>query len=117
MKTLFAALTAAPLLALAIPAAADPFVLDAASMDRVTAAGFVSFDTQVTKDVDILVDVDVDIFKNVVTTVSLEGNLATAEASADGIDGIANLAETETFAQTSSLGAFSFSQAIAASQF
>ncbi|MEO1680379.1 MAG: hypothetical protein AAFU80_19720 [Pseudomonadota bacterium] len=113
-------LLAATILSTAFATAAvagEPFVLDDAAMDSVTAAGVVDFDTVVTKTVAIDVDVNVDIVKNVATSVSLTGNLATAEASADGIDGIANLAETETFAQTSSLGAFSFSQAVAASQF
>lgn len=100
----------------AAPVVAEPFTLDEGQMDSVTAAGSVNFDTNVVKLVDIDKTVDLVVNKNVVSTVDIDGNLATAEASADSIDFENNLAETDTFAQVSSLGAFSFSEALAAGE-
>ncbi|MEO1091627.1 MAG: hypothetical protein AAFX81_13410 [Pseudomonadota bacterium] len=76
--------------------------------------GIVTFDTNVLKTVDIEKMVDLTVNKVVNSSVNLEGSLATAEASADAIEFENNLAETDTFAQVSSLGAFSFSESLAA---
>ena len=94
--------------------AGGAFVLGDAQMDAVTAAGTVTFLTDITKTVTINKTVNLDVTKNVTSTVDLEGSLATAEASADAIDFDNVLAETDTFAQVSELGAFSFSEALAA---
>jgi hypothetical protein len=114
-RTLGLALACATGIALASAAkAGDLLVLDDAALDGVTAAGAVAFDTAITKTVDI--DVAIDFLKNaeVNSTVDIDDKLATAEASADAIDYDDVLAETETFAQVSSLGAFAFSQSVAA---
>ena len=78
--------------------------------------GTVIFNTDVTKTVDIDKTVNLTVNKDVFAEVDLTGNLATAEASADAIgenaDGL--LAETDTFAQVTEFGAFSFSEALAA---
>jgi len=92
----------------------DAVVLGQDAMDAVTAAGTIVFITDVDKTVDINKNVTVTVTKDVLTTVDLTGNLATAEASADAIDGTANLAETETFAQVTAGGAFAFSDSLAA---
>ena len=83
--------------------------------------GNVFFVTDVNKNVDINKDVDLDVDKNVFSNVDLQGNLATAEASADAIGATdffgGLLAETDTFAQVTEDGAFSFSEALAAYDF
>ena len=83
--------------------------------------GNVFFNTQIDKDVDIDKNVNLNVNKDVFSTVDLQGNLATAEASADAIDPNGNaeglLAETDTFAQVTEDGAFSFSEALAAYDF
>jgi hypothetical protein len=94
--------------------AADEFRLDARSMDAVTAAGNVNFNTNVFKNVNINKNVTLTVNKNVTSTVSVTGNLATAEASADSAGFTNNLAETDTFAQVQPGGAFSFSESLAA---
>ena len=80
--------------------------------------GNVFFNTDVNKDVDIDKDVNLNVNKDVFSFVDLQGNLATAEASADAIGetgvGGGLLAETDTFAQVTEDGAFSFSEALAA---
>lgn len=76
--------------------------------------GSVAFDTTVTKDVQIAKQVDLAVTKEVDSAVDVVGTLATAEASADAIDLENVLAETDTFAQVSPEGAFSFSEALAA---
>ena len=86
-------------------------------MDKVTAAGEVIFNTDVDKTVDIAKNVNYNIIKNVATNVDLDGSLASAEASADSTGWDYNLAETETFAQVTTEGAFSFSDALAAGNF
>ncbi|MEO1680377.1 MAG: hypothetical protein AAFU80_19710 [Pseudomonadota bacterium] len=50
-----------------------------------------------------------------VTGTDLALDLIEIETFLPGVPGVGNLAETETFAQTSDLGAFSFSQSVAAS--
>ncbi|MEO1091629.1 MAG: hypothetical protein AAFX81_13420 [Pseudomonadota bacterium] len=108
-------LAAASFLALSGNAlAGEPLVLGAGDLDGITAAGMVDFDTNVVKFVDIDKTVDLVVNKTVDSTVTITGYLATAEASADAIDFSNNLAETDSFAQVSSLGAFSFSEALAA---
>ena len=81
--------------------------------------GNVFFNTDVNKDVTITKDVNLLVTKDVFSTVDLTGCLATAEASADaiGVDASGLLAETDTFAQCTDEGAFSFSEALAASDF
>jgi hypothetical protein len=116
MKRVFAAACAATCFAFSA-AYADGFLLSDASMDKVTAAGEVFFNTQVTKVVDIDKTVNVDVLKNVETNVDLDGSLASAEASADSTGFDYNIAETETFAQVTTEGAFSFSDALAAGNF
>ncbi len=118
MKKLIAALACTSGLALAGAAIADePFRLGDAELDRVTAAGVVNFSTNVLKNVDIVVTVDLDIDKDVSSTVDVLGNLATAEASADAF-GFDTLSETETFAQAVEFTlSQSFSQSTAAAQF
>jgi hypothetical protein len=78
--------------------------------------GNVFFNTDVNKTVDITKNVDLFVTKEVFSFVDLTGNLATAEASADaigeGAEGL--LAETDTFAQVTAFGAFSFSESLAA---
>jgi hypothetical protein len=77
--------------------------------------GNVFFNTDVTKTVDITKDVTLTVTKDVSSTVDLTGCLATAEGSADAIgqgDGL--LAETDTFAQCTDAGAYSFSESLAA---
>ena len=113
MKTL--ALTALVATGLAGAAhAGDPFVLGGAQMDSVTAAGEVFFFTDVDKTVDIAKNVNLNVNKNVFSSVELTGNLATAEASADAIEFDNNLAEVDTFAQVDSTGAFAFAESLAA---
>jgi hypothetical protein len=90
------------------------FVLGAADLDSVTAAGEVIFNTDVDKTVDITKNVNLTVNKTVTSTVNLTGSLATAEASADAIDFTNVLAETDVFAQVDSTGAFSFGEALAA---
>ena len=116
MKRVFAAACAATCFTFSA-AYADGFLLDDAAMDKVTAAGFVEFNTNVTKTVTINKDVFVDVVKNVATNVDLDGSLASAEASADATGFDFNIAETETFAQVTDSGAFSFSDALAAGNF
>jgi hypothetical protein len=81
--------------------------------------GNVFFNTDVNKDVDITKNVQLTVTKDVFSTVDLTGNLATAEASADaiGAGAFGLLAETDTFAQVTSEGAFSFSEALAAGDY
>lgn len=115
MKRLFNAVYAATCCAgISAAYAEEPFVLDDAAMDKVTAAGNVNFNTNITKNVDILKNVNYNINKNVATNVDLDGSLASAEASADSTGWFYNIAETETFAQVTREGAFSFSDALAA---
>lgn len=78
--------------------------------------GTVNFNTDVDKTVDITKNVFLTVDKFVTSFVDLQGNLATAEASADAIGANAEglLAETDTFAQVTEDGAFSFSEALAA---
>ena len=109
-----AAAIAASNLAFAAAHAGEPFVLSDASLDSVTAAGNVNFNTNVTKNVDINKNVNLNVNKNVTSNVNLTGVLATAEASADAIGFVNLLAETDTFAQVSTTGAFSFSESLAA---
>jgi hypothetical protein len=117
MKRVFAAACAATCVAFSAAYADGAFLLDDASMDKVTAAGEIFFNTQVTKLVDIDKTVNVDVIKNVETNVDLDGSLASAEASADATGFDYNIAETETFAQVTTTGAFSFSDALAAGNF
>jgi len=116
MQRVFAAACAATCLSFSA-AYAGGFVLDDASMDKVTAAGNVTFVTDIDKTVDIIKNVNYFITKNVATNVDLDGSLASAEASADSTGWDYNLAETETFAQVTTDGAFSFSDALAAGNF
>jgi hypothetical protein len=118
MKKLLCAAAFGPAFAFGgIASAGEPVVLDDAALENVTAAGLVDFTTLVFKAVDILVDVNVNIDKNVSSFVDITGNLATAEASADAI-GFDTLSETESFAQVIS-GEFSqsFSSSVAATDF
>jgi hypothetical protein len=117
MKRVFAAACAATCFAFSAAYADGAFLLDDASMDKVTAAGEVIFNTDVNKDVTITKTVNVDVVKNVATNVDLDGSLASAEASADSTGWDYNIAETETFAQVTETGAFSFSDALAAGNF
>jgi len=114
MKTVFAATCAAACLTFSAAYAGGAFVIDDASLDQVTAAGLVVFVTDIDKTVDIDKNVTYDVVKNVATNVDLDGSLASAEASADSIGWDYNIAETETFAQVTTEGAFSFSDALAA---
>lgn len=114
MKYALAAVIAASSLSSFAAQAGEPFLLSDASLDSVTAAGEVNFNTIVTKNVDINKTVNLNVNKNVTSTVELDGVLATAEASADAIGFEFLLAETDTFAQVSALGAFSFSESLAA---
>lgn len=78
--------------------------------------GLVNFETTVTKTVTLDKDVTLDVNKNVNSNVNIDDCLATAEASADAVGTSGNnLAETDTFAQCTDSGAFSFSEALAAS--
>jgi len=114
MIRVFAATCAAACLSLSAAYAGGVVVLDDAAMERVTAAGEVVFVTDIDKTVDITKLVNYDIVKNVATNVVLDGSLASAEASADSTGWFYNIAETETFAQVTETGAFSFSDALAA---
>lgn len=116
MKRVFAAACAATCLTVSA-AYAEPFLLDDAAMANVTAAGEVVFNTQIQKQVAIQKQVNYEILKNVATNVNLDGSLASAEASADAVGFDYNIAETETFAQVTTDGAFSFSDALAAGNF
>ena len=114
MKKVFALLAGAGLLAMAGVASADePIILSEASLDKVTAAGLVEFNTNVVKFVQIDKDVELTVFKTVDADVNVDGRLATAEASADAL-GFDALAETDTFAQVDEFGAFAFSESLAA---
>lgn len=114
MKRILSLFAGASLLALGGVASADePVVLNAAALDAVTAGGTVEFDTNVFKNVQINKDVELNVLKNVVADVDIDGRLATAEASADAL-GFNALAETDTFAQVDSSGAFAFSESLAA---
>jgi|GEM_PF-826875 len=114
MKRTFALLAGAGLLAMAGVANADePVILSEASLDKVTAAGLVEFNTNVIKFVQIDKDVELTVFKTVDADVNVDGRLATAEASADAL-GFDALAETDTFAQVDETGAFAFSESLAA---
>ena len=114
MKRTFALLAGAGLLTLASVASADePVVLSETALDKVTAAGTVEFNTNVFKFVEITKDVELTVMKMVDADVDIDGRLATAEASADAL-GIDALAETDTFAQVDSTGAFAFSESLAA---
>jgi hypothetical protein len=117
MKRVFAATCAVTCVLFSAAYAGGPIVLDDASMDKVTAAGEVIFNTDIDKTVDITKNVNYNITKNVATNVDLDGSLASAEASADSTGWDYNLAETETFAQVTTEGAFSFSDALAAGNF
>jgi hypothetical protein len=114
MTRVLGAACAAACLTVSAAYAGGPVVLDETSMSQVTAAGVVDFVTTVTKTVTIDKTVTYDIEKNVATNVDLDGSLASAEASADSTGWDYNLAETETFAQVTTSGAFSFSDALAA---
>ena len=115
MTRIFASALLASGLAFAGAAQADqPFVLGAADLDAVTAAGTVAFNTDILKTVNIAKTVNLEVVKTVTSTVSLTGSLATAEASADAIDFANVLAETDVFAQVDATGAFSFGEALAA---
>ena len=116
MNRVFAAACAATCLTFSAAYADGVIVLDDASMERVTAAGEVIFFTDINKEVLITKVVNYDITKNVATNVDLDGSLASAEASADSTGWDYNLAETETFAQVTTEGAFSFSDALAGRQ-
>lgn len=94
--------------------AGEPVVLSHAELDGVTAAGTVDFDTNVFKNVEILKNVALDVDKDVESFVNIEDYLATAEASADAVGFPNVLAETDTFAQVGTEGAFSFSESLAA---
>ena len=114
MKRTFTLLAGAGLLAMAGVANADePVILSEASLDKVTAAGLVEFNTNVIKFVQIDKDVELTVFKTVDANVNVDGRLATAEASADAL-GFDALAETDTFAQVDETGAFAFSESLAA---
>jgi hypothetical protein len=93
---------------------AGEFRLDARSMDTVTAAGTVNFNTTVVKNVNLNKTVTLTVNKNVNSTATITGTLATAEASADAVGWLNNLAETDTFAQVQVGGAFAFSESLAA---
>jgi hypothetical protein len=93
--------------------AGDPLTLTGAQLDQVSAGGVVNFDTTVDKDVTIDKDVNIDIDKTVDVAVSIVGNLAEAEASADCF-GNNCLAETATFAQTTEWSSEAFSESTAA---
>ena len=104
----------ASLLALSGIANADePVILGEAALDSVTAAGAVNFDTNIVKNVNINKTVFLEVDKDVDAFVNIDGRLATAEASADAL-GFDALAETDTFAQVDSTGAFAFSESLAA---
>ena len=114
MSKMLSLLAGASLLALSSVASADePVVLSDAVLDSVTAAGVVDFNTNVIKNVDIFKVVTLDVDKDVDADVDIDGRLATAEASADAL-GFDALAETDTFAQVDSTGAFAFSESLAA---
>ena len=114
MSKMLSLLAGASLLALSSVASADePVVLSDAVLDGVTAAGVVDFNTNVIKNVDIFKVVTLDVDKDVDAVVDIDGRLATAEASADAL-GFDALAETDTFAQVDSTGAFAFSESLAA---
>ena len=114
MSKMLSLLAGASLLALSSVASADePVVLSDAVLDGVTAAGFVDFNTNVIKNVEIFKTVTLDVDKDVDAFVDIDGRLATAEASADAL-GFDALAETDTFAQVDETGAFAFSESLAA---
>lgn len=114
MKRTLALLAGAGLLAMAGAANADePIVLSETALDKVTAAGAVVFNTNILKNVNIEKFVFLDVEKDVDADVNIDGRLATAEASADAL-GFDALAETDTFAQVDSSGAFAFSESLAA---
>jgi hypothetical protein len=117
MNRVFTAASAAVCLSFSAAYGGELFVMDNASMSKVSAAGLVDFDTIITKNVDINKTVTYQIEKNVATNVDLDGSLASAEASADSVGWDYNIAETETFAQVTDSGAFSFSDALAAGNF
>jgi hypothetical protein len=106
--------TVASLVCSSAATAGEAFTLTSYQLDKVTAAGTVNFNTQVTKNVTITKNVNLTVNKNVTSTVNVTGNLATAEASADSVGFANNLAETDTFAQVQPGGAFSFSESLAA---
>ena len=114
MTKMLSLLAAASLLVLPVAASADePFVLSETALDSVTAAGMVNFNTQILKNVNITKTVLLDVNKEVDAAVFIDGRLATAEASADAL-GEDALAETDTFAQVDTTGAFAFSESLAA---
>lgn len=76
--------------------------------------GTVAFNTDVAKTVEILKTVNLEVLKNAQSDVDIDDNLATAEASSDAVGFTNVLAETDTFAQVSPDGAFSFSESLAA---
>lgn len=117
MKKFIAALAGTTLLAAAGAAVADEsFVLGSESLDRVTAAGTVVYDIDVTKLVALDTDIFLDVEKNVFSTFQGFGNLADAEAAADAancVPGGGCLAETLTTAQATDTFVQAFSQSIA----
>lgn len=78
--------------------AGEPITLGDAQMDNVTAAGMFAYQADFNAVVTKQKDVQINIVKNVQTTVQLEDGLAEAEAFADAV-GFAALAETLTAAQ------------------
>ena len=114
MKRTLSLFAGASLLAFAGVAIADePVVLSESTLDTVTAGGTVDFDTNIVKNVNINKTVFLEVDKDVDAFVNIDGRLATAEASADAL-GFDALAETDTFAQVDSTGAFAFSESLAA---
>ena len=114
-RNLGLALVCATGLSLATAAeAGDLLVLDDAGLDGVTAAGFVAFETDVLKTVDLAVTIDFIKTVAVFSVVDVFGLFATAEASADCVFYSNCLAETETFAQVAENAAYAFSLSTAA---
>lgn len=102
------------LLALAGAASADePVTLSDAQMDGVSAGGGVQFGSVVVSDLDIDKAIDVLIVRNVNGTITISGNLASAEASASAF-GNNTFVATEAFAQTTEWSSEAFSSAVAA---
>ncbi len=114
-KTMLSLLAGVSFVALTGAAGAvEPIKLTDNQMDKVTAAGFVDFDTDIDVNVDIDKDVDINVDADVDADVDVDGHLAVAEASADAFGSFGTLSITDAFAQTTSNSSESFSFALAA---
>jgi len=93
--------------------AEEPVTLSVMQMDSVSAGGGVQFGSVVVSDLDIDKAIDVLIVRNVNGTITISGNLASAEASASAF-GNNTFVATEAFAQTTEWSSEAFSSAVAA---